>query len=136
MVEDARSGQIRACLIKAPPQACDHMRIIPFTLMIGVLLATTFNACASDASGGSIQFSGAVVEPTCGVTTMPVATHEPRQMSCATSGRTATGTAVYSSTIERLSGVQADKVLQYFDNYVQEITPGGMHPELVTQTYE
>lgn len=112
------------------------MRIVLFTLMIGALLATTFNACASDASGGRIQFSGAIVEPTCGVTTVPVATREPGQVSCAASGKTATGTTVYSSTIERLSGVQADRMLQYFDNYVEETAPGGMHPQLITQTYE
>lgn len=112
------------------------MKITLFTLTIATLLTTAFNACAFDAPGGRIQFSGAIVEPTCGVMTVPVATREPTRMSCAASGGIPAGTAVYSSTTERLSGVQADRVLQYFDNYIEETVPGGVHPELITQTYE
>lgn len=99
--------------------------------------------------GGTITFSGAIVEPTCSIASMPGALnlpidaarkHQPLQRNCLTPTTASAATAVsrpYSVSVVHLSASEPDRVLNYFANYVLATQPSGSAgPMLVTQTYE
>ena len=96
---------------------------------------------SSTASGGRIAFTGAIVEPTCGVAAegpqvSSAKQTQPYRTSCTTPNGRAVASRIYVMTVVRLSGAAPDRVLKYFDNYVKAIGRDAKDPVLVTQIYE
>jgi len=104
-----------------------------------------FVASTAKAANGRIVFSGAVVEPTCSISTAdadaettvssrPADGSEHRRLSC---GRTPTDPGrSYSRTTVSLDAatVSNDRLLGYFASYSN--ADGGGAAKLVTRTYE
>ncbi|MFK2893451.1 hypothetical protein [Dyella flagellata] len=123
-------------------------------VLVGCCVAMALGSSAAKAGGGgsieggTITFTGAVVEPTCSVAAMPAdmnlvvsaaQVHQSLQRSCSdTSAAAAVASASrpYLVDVASLSGTQSDRVLQYFANYVRAAQPESANPVLVTQTYE
>lgn len=105
-----------------------------------------FTPAEASAAGGQIMFSGAVVEPTCSVSTSestaiaavaPGKEIEVQRLACAGSGNpTIVVRRMYALTAVRLSSSVPDPVLRYFDAYVKASRPDATDPVLLTQTYE
>jgi hypothetical protein len=97
-----------------------------------------------DASGGRITFTGAIVEPTCGVSTEHIATmianastqNLSHRIACAVPNARTSAAPIYAVTVAQLTGSEPDRVLQYFNNYVKAAQANASGPVLVTQTYE
>jgi hypothetical protein len=97
-----------------------------------------------DASGGRITFTGAIVEPTCSVSTEHITTmianpaiqNQSRRMVCTVPNALTSPAQIYAVTVVRLTGSEPDRVLQYFNNYVKAAQANASGPVLVTQTYE
>ena len=114
------------------------MRIwIRKTLMVGVALAAVAPAMAM-ADGGTMVFSGAVVEPTCSVGAGRIGSAQgaesPMRFHCseranATPGQLAQSYALsVSSTVG--TPLASDPLIVYFAQYLSA------QPQLVTQTYD
>lgn len=111
------------------------------TLMVGGLLAALALASPAHAADGRISFSGAIVEPTCAVSTGDVAwlvsgastgavTASYRSCDRAQAG----ANAGYELAVSTLSADrQADQLLSYFVGYARA---NGFTAHLVTQTYQ
>ncbi|HTV84931.1 MAG TPA: hypothetical protein VME63_05980 [Dyella sp.] len=97
-------------------------------------------------AGGTITFVGALVEPTCNISTAPdlvsavtraAQARQRYQQSCSGSSATPDNVSrTYSASVVHLSSAEPDQVLNYFANYVRAAQPSGADPVLVTQTYE
>ena len=97
--------------------------------------------------GGTIRFSGAVVEPTCSIAAMQsvldlaasaARMHQPLQQNCG--GQVSTdvptsASASYKVDVVHLSGVEPDQVLRYFSGYVRA-AQASADPVLVTQSFD
>ena len=122
------------------------MAISLVTLLAMCLCATTVIPSTAVAASGRITFSGAIVEPTCSVSTadntaaaVDVSQTEVRmeRQACNRSGNASEGASpIYVLTVMRLSGSVSDQVLKYFDAYVKEGRSDGADPVLLTQTYD
>jgi hypothetical protein len=97
-----------------------------------------------EASGGRITFTGAIVEPTCGVSTEHIATmvansstqNLSRRIACTVANALTSAAPIYAVTVVKLTGSEPDRVLQYFNKYVKASQANASGPVLVTQTYE
>jgi hypothetical protein len=99
--------------------------------------AMTFIPAAASAAEGQINFSGAIVEPTCAIPTAQIATRPGTQrVACIGSGNIAAASRGYALTSVRLTSSVSDRVLKYFDTYVKASQPGTADPVLLTQVYE
>lgn len=118
----------------------------PLALLATFLLTSV---CISPAHAGQVDqgrlvFSGAVVEPTCSVSTEETLAAGREfgkppvmRMGCQRqSGSSAHAAAMYSSVALRLSGAETNVVLKYFDAYVKADQPDAPDPVLVTRVYE
>lgn len=124
------------------------MTITPLLIVAGFLGASVLVpsiAGAASAEGGRITFSGAVVAPTCGVSSpvitmvaaVPHAVTETQRLTCATSGNAGSAASrIYALTVVHLSSSVPDRVLKYFDAYVKAGRPDAADPILLTQVYE
>ena len=122
------------------------MAISLVTLLAMCLCATTFIPSTAVAAGGRITFSGAIVEPTCSVSTVDNAGAAANALqtevrmerqACNRSGNASGGASpIYALTVMRLSGSVSDQVLKYFDTYVKAGRSDVADPVLLTQTYE
>ncbi|MEI7035466.1 hypothetical protein [Fulvimonas yonginensis] len=111
--------------------------------LVGLAGLLALAASPLHAADGRIVFSGAVVEPTCG---LPAAAGVPvpaapgqapaRQLGCGADGRSAPTGQVFTQTVARLSASERIPVLRYFSDYVAAGEPGAERPLLVTQTYD
>ena len=104
---------------------------------LGCVVALTLGAPAAHASGGSIMFSGAIVEPTCAVGPQRVRTAEANGLQhyhCTEQAGATPDQAAqsYALSVTALSGtaLASDRLIGYFANYLNA------EPTLVTQTYE
>jgi hypothetical protein len=96
------------------------------------------------ASGGTIAFTGSIVEPTCGLTTERAATWAsaapaqglPHPVSCSGSNAVTAAPQRYTVAVVHLSEAEPDRVLKYFSDYVRADRANTSSPILVTQTYE
>jgi hypothetical protein len=119
--------------------------------LVGCLVVSVAGTSAATAGGsgtlgsGTITFVGALVEPTCSVSTAADVegafghAGEPqlRRRSCsATGSATADASRTYSSSVVHLSDSEPDQVLRYFAGYVRAGQAVGADPVLVTQTYD
>jgi hypothetical protein len=112
------------------------------------LCAALLNISIAQAAGsgslgsGTISFVGAVVAPTCMITTSPntlgeaVAIQSRRQICPGPGGDAANAARIYTASVVRLSSAESDPVLKYFDHYVKASGLDAKDPVLVTQTYE
>jgi type 1 fimbria pilin len=110
----------------------------------GCTLAMIVGSSSVRADGGSISFSGAVVEPTCSISDARIDVAPTHSDPNATPGRFACGSAdtaadagrAYSLTEVSLdaAAIADDRVLAYFAGYLS--AAGIAEPKLVTQTYE
>jgi hypothetical protein len=128
------------------------MRSPRWWVLAGVVSVSLFCAPSAKAAGsgtvegGTITFTGAIVEPTCGVTVAPSELNpavdgnmraQANQHSCfGPGGQQADVEGIYAQSVVRLSDAEQDRVLNYFDSYVRAGSPNGAAPVLVTQTYE
>jgi hypothetical protein len=118
------------------------MAISLVTLLAMCLCATTFIPSTAVAADGRITFSGAIVEPTCSVSTRATANASQTEVrmerqACNRSGNANGGASpIYALTVMRLSGSVSDQVLKYFDTYVKAGRSDVADPVLLTQTYE
>lgn len=99
-----------------------------------LLLVTLLIPSIATAADQRIVFSGAVVEPTCGIAASQRTTAAPQRLTCTTSNH-ATANSIYVLTTRHLSGQESDDVLEYFDAYVKADRPDAA-PTLLTQTYD
>jgi type 1 fimbria pilin len=122
------------------------MAISLLTLLAMCLCATTFIPSTAVAASGRITFSGAIVEPTCSVSTAdsaaaaadlsPAEVHMKRLTCNKSSNANGAASAIYALTVTRLSGSLSDQVLKYFDAYVKAGRSDVADPVLLTQIYE
>jgi hypothetical protein len=130
------------------------MKRLSCSLLVGValigMLCMPRVAAASgsiDASGGRITFSGAIVEPTCSVSTAAIdavaslrASRDATQsrFGCSTAQRTVDSGRHYSLAVASLdvATINHDRVLEYFAGYVKAAGNSDAEAKLVTQTFE
>ena len=101
----------------------------------GLLLVTLFIPSIATAADQRIVFSGAIVEPTCGIAVSQRTTAAPQRLTCTASNQ-ASANPIYVLTRRRLSGQESDHVLDYFDAYVKAGRSDAADPTLLTQTYD
>lgn len=93
-------------------------------------------------NGGTITFTGAILEPTCSYPTAQVETasasgfHAQQQVCGGPGGSAANAARIYAVNVSQLSSDESDRVLKYFDNYVTAGQSSAEHPKLVTQVFE
>jgi hypothetical protein len=100
-----------------------------------LLLATLLIPSIATAADQRIVFSGVIVEPTCGVAVSQSASATPQRLNCAASNR-GSSSSIYVLTTRHLSGLESDRVLEYYDAYVKAGRPDAAAPTLLTQTYD
>jgi hypothetical protein len=100
-----------------------------------LFLVTLLIPSVAAAADQRIVFSGAIVEPTCGVGASQRTTGAPQRLICAVSSH-ATTNPTFGLTTRSLSGQESDHVLEYFDAYVKAGRPDAEAPTLLTQTYD
>jgi hypothetical protein len=101
-----------------------------------LLLITLLIPSIATAAEQRIVFSGAIVEPTCGVAASQRTAVASQRLTCAVSSQATThSNPTYVLTTRRLSGQESDHVLEYFDAYVNASRPDAA-PTLLTQTYD
>jgi len=109
------------------------------TLMIGGFLAASVLSPKANAAVGRITFSGAVVEPTCNVSTTELAgaTHSSQWRTCVNPRRIGQAQPqVYSITMRSVAAASnGDRLLAYFGQYLVA-SDKDAQATLVTQTYE
>jgi hypothetical protein len=114
------------------------MKGLRYWCWLGCLGAGLLGAPSVHAAGGRISFSGAVVEPTCGVDPAQLAlAGQPLRQACAATGRPAeNGPQTFAVTVRPLAdGANGDRLLAYFSHNLA-VLGGNARPTLVTQTYE
>jgi type 1 fimbria pilin len=91
-------------------------------------------------NGGTITFTGAILEPTCSFPTAQLVTapgfHAQQQVCGGAGGGVANAARIYAVNVSQLSSDESDRVLKYFDNYVTAGQSSAQHPQLITQVYE
>jgi hypothetical protein len=104
---------------------------------LGCAVALALGVPVAHADGGSIMFSGAILEPTCSVGTQRISAAEANGLqhyNCTEqSGATPDqGAQSYALSVTALRGtaLASDRLIGYFANYLNA------EPQLVTQTYE
>jgi hypothetical protein len=100
-----------------------------------LLLVTLLIPSIATAADQRIVFSGAIVEPTCGMAASQRTTAAPQRLNCAASNH-ATASSIYVLTTRPLSDLESDRVLDYFDAYVKAGRPDVAAPTFLTQTYD
>lgn len=123
--------------------------LIRKTLVSCMLVAAFAAPSLATAAGGRIAFSGAIVEPTCGVGSAPMAaiTSSPvrgaqvlgRFVCDSGSGRSATAAVQpYALSVVNLAStpLAADRLIGYFAGYMKAAGKSEADLQLVTQTYE
>ncbi|OZB62071.1 MAG: hypothetical protein B7X45_00975 [Lysobacterales bacterium 15-68-25] len=115
-------------------------RILMLVVAALALAAGSNPACAG---GGTIRFSGAVVEPTCAVVAadgLPAGFPAvPPGMQWQTCGRTASDPGrTYARDVRQLDAVAVagDPLLSYYARYAGAGTPGDPSVRLVVRTYQ
>jgi type 1 fimbria pilin len=107
--------------------------------LMGCLGAALFGAPSAQAAGGQISFSGAVVEPTCGLAPAQLAglASQSQWRTCASpAGKDQAQPQTYLVTVRSLvADSSGDRLLAYFGQYLAASNEGG-RATLVTQTYE
>jgi hypothetical protein len=113
---------------------------------VGMLCIPRVAAASGSAGvlGGRMTFTGAIVEPTCAVQAASVETlvarssvqHRLNRVTCAGPDIAAITPQIYSLSVVRLSSLEADRVLKYFETYVKASRPDAAEPVLLTETYE
>lgn len=102
------------------------------------------------AEGGTITFVGALVEPTCNVSSAGssaadllnaearlAGAQQAYRRSCSGGGSIpADASRTYSSSLVQLSSAESDQVLRYFANYVHAGQASSADAVLMIQTYE
>ena len=110
------------------------MNVFRVSVMVRLAcLALAGSAGVAHAGGGRIQFSGAVVEPTCAVeAALPAATMPGERHACGASARSA-GRSYARAVIElSASAAQDDPLLAYYLGNI----PAGSAARVVVQTYD
>jgi hypothetical protein len=114
----------------------------------GCVVALALGAPLAHADEGAITFSGAVVAPTCAVSSGHMAAAAAQrwipmsQQRWGCGDSPATGTRAtpssYTLTVEPLesSTLMADRLVNYFSSYVKAAVQEDAHMSLVTQAYE
>lgn len=110
---------------------------------VGALMLASV-AAPLHAADGTISFSGAVVQPTCGLagaaaSAAAARTTGPSSLHFGCAGDAAHPAAVgqvFARTVTRLAANERDPVLKYFSDYVVAGAPDAVRPVLITQTYE
>ncbi|WP_266159229.1 hypothetical protein [Dyella silvatica] len=120
-------------------------------LVVCVLVAAFAAPSQAVAAGGRIAFSGAIVEPTCGVGSGPMAAIVAAPVRAASAqslgrfvcdsgaGRSATAAVQpYALSVVNIASTPwaADRLIGYFANYVKAAGQNQADLQLVTQTYE
>jgi type 1 fimbria pilin len=109
----------------------------------GCTLAMIVGSSSVRADGGRIEFSGAVVEPTCSVSDarinvagQPNANETSQRFACASTDTAADAGRAYALTEVNLdvASTANDRVLAYFVGYLS--AAGLQDAKLVTQTFE
>ncbi len=113
--------------------------------LVGCALAMSLVAMNAKASDGRVNFSGAIVEPTCQVdqrnldmagllaADAPVST----RIACAgDAGTTSKAPQAYTLTVTPVSTATPDRLLRYFAAYVAVGGADRMDVGMVTQTYD
>lgn len=109
-----------------------------------ITLAVLAGMPSANAATGRIVFSGAIVEPTCGVSAERVAAWvaaapgqgQSHPTTCCGSNAAVAAPQMYTVTVAHLSHAEPDRVLRYFSDYVRASQVDAPSPTLVTQTYE
>ena len=102
-----------------------------------LLLVTLLMPSIATAAEQRIEFSGAIVEPTCGIAASQGTAAAPQRLTCAASSHaTANSNPIYVLTTRRLSGNESDRLLEYFDAYIKAGRPDAAAPTLLTQVYD
>lgn len=116
-------------------------------VMAGCLLAMVLGMSTARAADGRIQFSGAVVAPTCGASEARVdallshqgnASVASAQLACPGASTSApTEPTTYSLTVSSLDAKSAgnDRLLTYFVGYLDATHGANAQPTLVTQVF-
>jgi hypothetical protein len=118
-------------------------------VLAGCFLASALGASGVKAGGGgnteggTIAFVGALVAPTCNISTAPdllgavIGAQQLRQRNCSgTTSAPSNASRTYDTSVVHLSSSESDQVLRYFVSYVRAAQAGSADPVLVTQTYE
>lgn len=112
------------------------------TVLSGCICTWMLFAPTAEAADGRIAFSGSIVVPTCDMAIEPVASARvlvrPRRShrrSCVDQSSAKSSGSAYAIAARRLTHVETDPVLNYFDSYVSANRADAV-PMLVTQTYE
>lgn len=112
--------------------------LINLVLTCGVCIAM-LGSLPARAADGRINFSGAVVVPTCAIaleqTIIRSAAVMSQQRGCPSSGRSAIAGA-YMLRVTHLSPHSPDHLLSYFASYTQAINAHGGSAQLVTLIYD
>jgi type 1 fimbria pilin len=115
---------------------------------VGCVVALALGVPLAHADGGTITFSGAVVEPTCAISGERIAMIASvklsgdlsrRQVDCGRSSAGAVSAAQsYTLSVEPLesSALSSDRLVAYFTSYVRASTREDPRMQLVTQAYE
>lgn len=116
------------------------MTILPRMILSSCLGMLALGSSWVHAQGGEIEFVGAVVEPTCGVSPAQLAgIATPQTRVCAgaaSSGPDASAARTYALTVRTLPSDDAgDRLLAYFRQNLLAADVDA-HASLVTQTYE
>lgn len=113
--------------------------------VVGVLCIPRMSAASesTSAASGRITFTGAIVEPTCGVEVERVVTRAaasaqsmPRTETCSGTNKNVAASQIYTVSVVRLSDAEPDRVLRYFSDYVRASRVDASSPTLIIQTYE
>ncbi|MFZ0870989.1 MAG: hypothetical protein WAM90_09705 [Rhodanobacter sp.] len=100
-----------------------------------LLLAMLLIPSIATAADQRIMFSGAIVEPTCGVVVSQSASATPQRLTCVASNH-GISNSIYVLTTRHLSDLESDRVLEYYDAYVKAGRSDAVAPTLLTQTYD
>ena len=102
---------------------------------VGCVVAGLLGATSARADGGQVNFSGAIVEPTCSVGVQrigEVQTQGSQHFHCTERAGVTPGQAAqaYQLTVALGDALPADRLIGYFAGYLNA------QPKLVTQTYD
>jgi type 1 fimbria pilin len=95
-------------------------------------------AVRAQGGGGTITFRGAIVEPTCALPSLEVATSLPTGSASLTCARVGVSPAKYTIHVQSLATdpLPGDRLLSYLATYLGTSQPATSGAVLVTQTYE
>lgn len=114
------------------------MRIWIRKTLVAGLVAMTFAPAAAMADGGTIVFSGSIVEPTCGASAQRIDAAQdaqaPHRYRCSEADHPTPGQLAqsYALSVSDTIGtpLASDPLIVYFGQYLSA------QPKLVTQTYD